>query len=266
MAIDPGAIALPLVMPAVATSCLASVDSSNPKGSGEENTENGVSSNQGRTGSNTSHLEVVAQGPGNIEAGDADRRHDMQAREGSFREIIRSDFSGLVLSTSNQERMVCLALSLGALLLLVVTAEVFVLIQPETPWVLDRGYLIVCLADQAAMLGLLIIKHICHPRASMICTLLDFCHWVFVVVIFSGMILLRGRWSLLLLTAVFGVSLLVRFQMSNACIMTVVADRHTLPNISGHQVNMIFCIFFALGIIRFTIRVVWGDPCDHLTW
>eukprot|EP00746_Dinoflagellata_sp_MGD_P036570 gnl/MRDRNA2_/MRDRNA2_18775_c0_seq1.p1 gnl/MRDRNA2_/MRDRNA2_18775_c0~~gnl/MRDRNA2_/MRDRNA2_18775_c0_seq1.p1 ORF type:complete len:233 (-),score=25.72 gnl/MRDRNA2_/MRDRNA2_18775_c0_seq1:55-753(-) len=147
---------------------------------------------------------------------------------------------------------------LGAALILVVIGEVIVLCQPRVPWLLDKPFFILALFFQACM-------GVFFPLRSCGCVefagrLMDWCHWAFVVMIFSSVFILRSIWALVFVAGLFGLSVGFRISMRNTCIISAVARRSSMPNINDSRVNCMFIGFFAIATARVIIQFFVGDP------
>ncbi|CAK0830947.1 unnamed protein product [Prorocentrum cordatum] len=160
-----------------------------------------------------------------------------------------------------------LAALLGGAIVLVMAAELWIASRPDVPWLIDRPFFLTALAVQAVMLAALALPPGASAQAATCQSgLLDACHWVFVVMVFGGSAVLRAFESLLLLFAIAGATLAIRVSMGDECIMTVVAQRSSLPNISGRTVTYVFLSLLMITGIRLGLQAVFGAgfPIDQL--
>lgn len=150
---------------------------------------------------------------------------------------------------------------LAALVLFAMAVEVGLLCSSSVPWVLDKYFWSIALVFQALMAVAVmrpaaVTRHVAPGRISL---LVDVCHWVFVVMAFGGAVVLRAKASLWLVLAIAGASLVLRISMNNTCIITAVAQRSSLPNISGKRVTIFFLSLFILVAVRLGFQFLLGD-------
>merc|ERR1712032_12304 len=106
----------------------------------------------------------------------------------------------------------------------------------------------------------------CSGTSECSSKLLDVCHWAFVVMVFSGSLILRALQSLFLIFVVAGASLVLRVSMKDTCLITSLAQRTTLPDISGRSVTYVFGSLLFITGIRLCLEVAFGTgfPINQL--
>lgn len=162
-----------------------------------------------------------------------------------------------------QRRSAVLAIAVLSVLI----AELWLLGDPSVPLLLDKLFF-----GTAIVFQLGIALYFASGRYASLgdCRshLLDVCHWAFVVMIFSGPVVLRAFGSVLLVAVVTAASLALRLAMQHTCIITSVAARSSLPNISGARVTAIFSGLFVVALTRLWLLVAFGNgfPIGQLFW
>merc|ERR1719498_520654 len=95
---------------------------------------------------------------------------------------------------------------------------------------------------------------------------MDFTHWAFVIMLFVSVFVLRSWQSILFVATLTLLSIIARLAMRNVCIITAVAERTSLPDISGRRVNVCFTVLFCAATLRLVLMLVIGDgyPIDQI--
>lgn len=103
----------------------------------------------------------------------------------------------------------------------------------------------------------------CHRCQSIV---LDLVHWVFIIVIFGGAVVLRATESLILIAFIAAMTFGLRLVMGHECILTLVAQRTSLPDIPGSRVTAIFLTLLLVVITRIVLEILYGPgfPIDQL--
>lgn len=157
------------------------------------------------------------------------------------------------------------AISLAVFLVSLMSFEVILLLQSQVPWLLDKSYMVVALVFQLAMAMFPVLQSV---GASKTCTstMMDVCHWVFVVMAFAGPIVLRAFSSLLLVALLTFGTLVFRLGLSNTCIITSLAEVTSLPNISNLRVTVLFGLLMLFVSVRLLLVAFYGQgfPIDQL--
>jgi len=150
-------------------------------------------------------------------------------------------------------------------LLAVVTAELILICRPSVPWLLDKVYFLTALVFQMAMAAFPPLCRLGVPK-RFTSLLMDVVHWAFVVLVFAAPFVLRAIESVTLLVATVTLSVLFRLGMANTCIITVVAERTSLPGISDTLVTTFFVLLFLVSVTRFVLEIIYGSgfPIDQL--
>mmetsp|Transcript_96413 Transcript_96413/g.171390 ORF Transcript_96413/g.171390 Transcript_96413/m.171390 type:complete len:265 (-) Transcript_96413:77-871(-) len=166
-----------------------------------------------------------------------------------------------------------LAVILAGIVTVAIAVELWIMSLATVPLYIDKIYFGIALIFQFLMLLAafpLPESGICGLEGATLTSLqsklLDVAHWAFVVMTFGGVILLRAPESLLFEAGLAGLSLVFRLSMRNSCIITSVAARSSLPNISGRRVTTIFLSLFLASVFRLVLQVFYGRgfPWDQL--
>eukprot|EP00450_Noctiluca_scintillans_P020754 CAMPEP_0194534972 /NCGR_PEP_ID=MMETSP0253-20130528/73345_1 /TAXON_ID=2966 /ORGANISM="Noctiluca scintillans" /LENGTH=240 /DNA_ID=CAMNT_0039380683 /DNA_START=21 /DNA_END=743 /DNA_ORIENTATION=- len=139
----------------------------------------------------------------------------------------------------------------------VVAAEVWLLTLPSVPWIMDKVVFLICLVFQFLM-GISFPLGRCLPRRSQ-GVLMDISHWAFVVMLF-GSALVFWSWKSLVFSALLTlVSLAFRMSMQGSCLITVLAERSSMPPISRQQTTRIFGGLLCFILLRLLLMRFYGD-------
>mmetsp|Transcript_6718 Transcript_6718/g.16005 ORF Transcript_6718/g.16005 Transcript_6718/m.16005 type:complete len:227 (+) Transcript_6718:52-732(+) len=164
---------------------------------------------------------------------------------------------GPVLCLASRQTLVLVGLTVC-----VGAAEVWLLSSRAVPWLPDKVFYLVCVAFQILMMAMLMpgMPEECSSK------ILDVCHWAFVVMVFSGAFTLRAPESLLLIAVLALLTVGLRLCMGNSCIITMVAQRTSLPNITGRQVTTVFGALLVLSTLRLCLMAIYGRgfPIDQI--
>jgi len=151
-------------------------------------------------------------------------------------------------------RYACL---LMAIIVLFCFVEVTFLLRPDVPWILDKVYLTTALIFQGLQAITVIVKLKLRRSNAFLSVLMDICHWVFVVMCFGGVIIIRTYYILSFLAFILVFGVVLRVFMRNDCLLTVVADRSSFPDMSGSSVNITFMSFALLAMTRIVFQLTW---------
>jgi len=160
-------------------------------------------------------------------------------------------------TAEDQLRLRRLSLGLGIMTAAVLVAEVYLLQLEQVPWRFDKPFFLIAIAFQVAMAAFWPLKRCAGARCRGL--LMDACHWAFAVMMFAGGALLRSHLSILFIAAMSLATVLLRIVMDNTCLITVVAERSSLPDISGNNVTIIFGTLLACCLLRVALMLPFAE-------
>eukprot|EP00929_Paragymnodinium_shiwhaense_P103144 TRINITY_DN66436_c0_g1_i1.p1 TRINITY_DN66436_c0_g1~~TRINITY_DN66436_c0_g1_i1.p1 ORF type:complete len:267 (+),score=47.39 TRINITY_DN66436_c0_g1_i1:80-880(+) len=161
-------------------------------------------------------------------------------------------------SASQFRDLILLTGILSVLVALTFVAEVVLLSRSTVPAFPDKTFLGTAIAFQVLM-GVAFAMAACPSKSALRSRILDVCHWAFVLMVFSGPILLYSFDGVLLIFVLAMASLLLRITMRHQCIITSVAQTSSLPEISGERVTTFFWSLLAVCAARLTLMVIYGN-------
>mmetsp|Transcript_68202 Transcript_68202/g.177055 ORF Transcript_68202/g.177055 Transcript_68202/m.177055 type:complete len:558 (-) Transcript_68202:70-1743(-) len=159
---------------------------------------------------------------------------------------------------NGQPRRFNVSVGLALLVVAMLVVEIVLISLDSVPWVIDKAFWLLAITIQLVMSSFWPLQS-CGVSARCTSKLMDVCHWAFVVMAFSGVLVLRSSASLIVIGSVALLTIVCRLFMGNECIITAVAETSSLPPISVNAVNAIFGGLLAASVVRLLLAAEFGE-------